>query len=80
MVLFKEEETEEQTMTGLQADLTAAKRKLTTIGQGLNDGKEQIFVPNKSSKQIWRVKSKLQRKGRASCFGSRNHAQNTHTG
>eukprot|EP00972_Heterocapsa_arctica_P057831 8530844-Heterocapsa_arctica.AAC.1 len=53
MVLLKEEGTEEQTIVKLHTDLTAAKQKLTDIGQVLNDEKEQIFAQRKSGEQIW---------------------------
>eukprot|EP00972_Heterocapsa_arctica_P108741 16011318-Heterocapsa_arctica.AAC.1 len=52
MVLLTKE-AEEQTIIGLHTDLTAAKQKLTNIGQVLNDGEEQIFVQHKSSNTIW---------------------------
>eukprot|EP00972_Heterocapsa_arctica_P031735 4675311-Heterocapsa_arctica.AAC.1 len=44
MVLFKEGDTEEEAIRGLYKDLNEANKKLTDIGQVLNDKKEQIFV------------------------------------
>eukprot|EP00972_Heterocapsa_arctica_P043023 6343717-Heterocapsa_arctica.AAC.1 len=42
MVLFKEEETEVETLSGLDTDLQAAKQQLTIIGQVLNNGRADI--------------------------------------
>eukprot|EP00972_Heterocapsa_arctica_P054281 8000205-Heterocapsa_arctica.AAC.1 len=42
MVLHTEDESEIQTVTGLDMDLKEAKSKLTSIGQVLNDSKAQI--------------------------------------
>eukprot|EP00972_Heterocapsa_arctica_P115421 16447640-Heterocapsa_arctica.AAC.1 len=52
MVLFKEDEPELITGTGLDTDLKEANAKLTNIGQELNDSKEQICMPNKSTERI----------------------------
>eukprot|EP00972_Heterocapsa_arctica_P091273 13467399-Heterocapsa_arctica.AAC.1 len=57
MVLFKEEDTEEQAITGLHNDITKAKRHLTDIGQMLNDKTEHIFVQNKSAETTWHITS-----------------------
>eukprot|EP00972_Heterocapsa_arctica_P044833 6615457-Heterocapsa_arctica.AAC.1 len=43
MVLFKEGDTEEEAISGLYKDLIEAKSRLTSIGQVLNDKKEQMF-------------------------------------
>eukprot|EP00972_Heterocapsa_arctica_P020437 3014424-Heterocapsa_arctica.AAC.1 len=48
MVSFKNDDTEIQAVMGLSKDLDKAKEKLTSIGQLLNDSKEQIIMPNKS--------------------------------
>eukprot|EP00972_Heterocapsa_arctica_P081774 12052841-Heterocapsa_arctica.AAC.1 len=53
MVLFKEGDTEEETISGLYKDLMEAKNKLTEIGQVLNDKNEQIVVPSKTGEKIW---------------------------
>eukprot|EP00972_Heterocapsa_arctica_P068577 10132696-Heterocapsa_arctica.AAC.1 len=53
MVLFKEDETEIQTVDGLNSDLNNAKQKLTKIGQVVNDSKEQTFMPNKNMEKLW---------------------------
>ncbi len=47
MVIFKEGDTEEQTMEGLYQDLMAAKHKLSTVRQVMNDGG---LLPNKEGK------------------------------
>ena len=47
MVIFKEGDTEEQTMEGLYQDLMAAKDKLSTVRQVMNDGG---LLPNKEGK------------------------------
>eukprot|EP00972_Heterocapsa_arctica_P052185 7675455-Heterocapsa_arctica.AAC.1 len=53
MVLFKEGDTEEQAIVGLHKDLTDAKRKLTDIGQVLNDKKEHTLVQSKTVERVW---------------------------
>eukprot|EP00972_Heterocapsa_arctica_P044435 6559742-Heterocapsa_arctica.AAC.1 len=53
MVLFKEGDTEEEAISGLFKDLMEAKDKLTSIGQVLNDNKEQVFVQNKTGERVW---------------------------
>eukprot|EP00972_Heterocapsa_arctica_P060141 8871458-Heterocapsa_arctica.AAC.1 len=50
MVLFKEGDTEEEAVSGLYKD---AKDKLTSIGQVLNDKKEQISVQSKPGERVW---------------------------
>eukprot|EP00972_Heterocapsa_arctica_P038895 5731412-Heterocapsa_arctica.AAC.1 len=49
MVLFKESDNENFAVEGIIADLDRTNRKLKAIGQRLNDGKEQILVPFKST-------------------------------
>eukprot|EP00972_Heterocapsa_arctica_P084975 12521305-Heterocapsa_arctica.AAC.1 len=53
MVLFKEGDTEEEDISGLYKDLMEAKKRLTEIGQVLNDKKEQIFVQSTTGDKIW---------------------------
>eukprot|EP00972_Heterocapsa_arctica_P101816 15001564-Heterocapsa_arctica.AAC.1 len=53
MVLFKEEDTEIQAVTGLSNDLDKAKEKPTSIGHVLNDTKEQIRMPTKFMDKLW---------------------------
>eukprot|EP00972_Heterocapsa_arctica_P110068 16207179-Heterocapsa_arctica.AAC.2 len=53
MVLFKEGDTEQQTIVGLHTYFTEAKQTLTDIGQFLTDNKERIFVQSKSGEQVW---------------------------
>eukprot|EP00972_Heterocapsa_arctica_P040210 5924373-Heterocapsa_arctica.AAC.1 len=53
MVLFKEGDTEEEAVSGLYKDLMEGKDKFTSIGQVLNDKKEQLFVHNKTGERIW---------------------------
>eukprot|EP00972_Heterocapsa_arctica_P057353 8463952-Heterocapsa_arctica.AAC.1 len=53
MVLFKEGDTEDTTISGLCKDLMEAKDKLTSLGQVLNDKKEQIFVHNNTGERVW---------------------------
>eukprot|EP00972_Heterocapsa_arctica_P012940 1901646-Heterocapsa_arctica.AAC.1 len=52
MVLSKEGDTEEEAVSGLYKDLMDAKDKLTSIGQVLNDKKEQLFVQSKTGERI----------------------------
>eukprot|EP00972_Heterocapsa_arctica_P088870 13105333-Heterocapsa_arctica.AAC.1 len=56
MVLFKESDNENFAVEGIIADLDRTKGKLKAIGQRLNDGKEQIFVPFKSTEKMFREK------------------------
>eukprot|EP00972_Heterocapsa_arctica_P056511 8339721-Heterocapsa_arctica.AAC.1 len=53
MALFKEGDVEEEAISGLYKDLMEAKKRLTEIGQVLNDQKEQIFVQSKTGEIIW---------------------------
>eukprot|EP00972_Heterocapsa_arctica_P055439 8179337-Heterocapsa_arctica.AAC.1 len=68
MVLFKEGDTEEEeeAVSGLYKDLVEAKDKFTSIGQVLNDKKEQIFVQNKTGENMAPTLPRLQRKSRTS--------------
>eukprot|EP00972_Heterocapsa_arctica_P003384 505018-Heterocapsa_arctica.AAC.1 len=54
MVLFKESVTEIGAIEGIIHDLDNTKGRLTAIGQRLNNGKEQIFVPYKSMEKLWK--------------------------
>eukprot|EP00972_Heterocapsa_arctica_P079533 11720834-Heterocapsa_arctica.AAC.1 len=54
MVLFKESGNDKFAVEGIIADLDRTKGKLKAIGQRLNDGKEQMFVPFKSTVIILR--------------------------
>eukprot|EP00972_Heterocapsa_arctica_P062760 9257156-Heterocapsa_arctica.AAC.1 len=54
MVLFKEYDTEVAAVEGIIQDVDDTNGRLTDIGQRLNDGKEEIFVPFKSMDKIWR--------------------------
>eukprot|EP00972_Heterocapsa_arctica_P068896 10179362-Heterocapsa_arctica.AAC.1 len=51
MVIFEEGDTEEEAISGLYKDLMEANNKLTSIGQVLNDKKEQLFVHNKTGER-----------------------------
>eukprot|EP00972_Heterocapsa_arctica_P018296 2702248-Heterocapsa_arctica.AAC.1 len=53
VVLFKEGDTEEETISELYKDLMEAKDKLTIIGQVLNDKKEHTFVQSKTGERVW---------------------------
>eukprot|EP00972_Heterocapsa_arctica_P045297 6686472-Heterocapsa_arctica.AAC.1 len=54
MVLFKETPNELDTVKGIIEDLDRTKSKLRTMGQRLNDAKEQVFVPFESVANIFR--------------------------
>eukprot|EP00972_Heterocapsa_arctica_P097935 14449933-Heterocapsa_arctica.AAC.1 len=54
MVLFKEPDNENFAVEGMIAGLDRTKGKLKAIGQRLNDGKEQISVPFKSTERMFR--------------------------
>eukprot|EP00972_Heterocapsa_arctica_P038141 5616143-Heterocapsa_arctica.AAC.1 len=54
MVLFKESSIENIAVEGIIEDLEHTKSKLRAIGQRLNDGKEQIFVPFESTAKKFR--------------------------
>eukprot|EP00972_Heterocapsa_arctica_P002989 440086-Heterocapsa_arctica.AAC.1 len=54
MVLFKETSNETDTVKGMIEDLEHTKARLRSIGQRLNDAKEQIFVPFESVAKIFR--------------------------
>eukprot|EP00972_Heterocapsa_arctica_P093615 13808964-Heterocapsa_arctica.AAC.1 len=54
MVLPKESDNEHFVVEGIIADLDRTKGKLKAIGQRLNDGKEQMFVPFKSTEIMFR--------------------------
>eukprot|EP00972_Heterocapsa_arctica_P077707 11461367-Heterocapsa_arctica.AAC.1 len=54
MVLFKESPIENNAVEGIIEDLGHTKSKLRTIGQILNDGKEQICVPFESTAKKFR--------------------------
>eukprot|EP00972_Heterocapsa_arctica_P109092 16064345-Heterocapsa_arctica.AAC.1 len=56
MVLFKESPNEHRAVEGIITDLGHTKSKLRTIGQILNDGNEQIFVPFASTAKKFREK------------------------
>eukprot|EP00972_Heterocapsa_arctica_P109031 16056919-Heterocapsa_arctica.AAC.1 len=49
MVLFKESDNNNFAVEGIVADLDHTRSKLRAIGQIINDGKEQIFVPFEST-------------------------------
>eukprot|EP00972_Heterocapsa_arctica_P085155 12547305-Heterocapsa_arctica.AAC.2 len=49
MVLFKDSDDENVAVEGIISDLDHAKGKPRAIGQRLNDGKEQRFVPFEST-------------------------------
>eukprot|EP00972_Heterocapsa_arctica_P019739 2910714-Heterocapsa_arctica.AAC.1 len=66
MVLFKEGDTEEEAVSGLYEDLMEAKDNLTSIGQVLNDKKEQIFIQDKTGENMAPALPILQRKSRTS--------------
>eukprot|EP00972_Heterocapsa_arctica_P100550 14825760-Heterocapsa_arctica.AAC.1 len=51
MVLFKEGDTEQEAINGLYNDLMEAKDKLTSIGQVLNDKKEQFLRKTKQERE-----------------------------
>eukprot|EP00972_Heterocapsa_arctica_P093531 13795860-Heterocapsa_arctica.AAC.1 len=53
MVLFKEGDTEEESISGLYKDLIESNNKFTEIVQVLNDKKERIFVQSKTGEIIW---------------------------
>jgi hypothetical protein len=53
MVLFREEDSEIEAVNGIISDLGHTKGKLKAIGQRLNDGKEQIVVPNASTAKLF---------------------------
>eukprot|EP00972_Heterocapsa_arctica_P054765 8072235-Heterocapsa_arctica.AAC.1 len=53
MVLFKEGDTEEEAIRGIDKALTEAKQRLTDIGPVLNDKKELIFVQSKTGEILW---------------------------
>eukprot|EP00972_Heterocapsa_arctica_P039183 5771829-Heterocapsa_arctica.AAC.1 len=53
MVLFKEDETDIETVDGLNKDLNNAKQKLTNIAQVLDDIKQLIFMPNNNMEKLW---------------------------
>eukprot|EP00972_Heterocapsa_arctica_P071667 10586255-Heterocapsa_arctica.AAC.1 len=55
MVLFKETSNENDTVKGIIEDLDRTKARLRAIGQRLNDGKEQIFVPFESVAKLLRT-------------------------
>eukprot|EP00972_Heterocapsa_arctica_P064866 9574527-Heterocapsa_arctica.AAC.1 len=54
MVLFKESDNEHFAVEGILADLDRTKGQLKAIGHRLNDGKEQICVPFKSTERVFR--------------------------
>eukprot|EP00972_Heterocapsa_arctica_P037466 5516303-Heterocapsa_arctica.AAC.1 len=54
MVLFKESDNEKYEVEGIIVDLDRTKGKLKAIGQKLNDGKQQIFVPFTSTERMLR--------------------------
>eukprot|EP00972_Heterocapsa_arctica_P071312 10534086-Heterocapsa_arctica.AAC.1 len=54
MVLFKESPNEDTAVEGIIEDLGHTKTKLRAIGQRLNDGKEQMFVPFESTAKKFR--------------------------
>eukprot|EP00972_Heterocapsa_arctica_P090981 13424019-Heterocapsa_arctica.AAC.2 len=53
MVLFREDPTEAQAVIGIMDDLERTKGRLTSIGQVLNDSKEQVFMPNTYIERHW---------------------------
>eukprot|EP00972_Heterocapsa_arctica_P054776 8073791-Heterocapsa_arctica.AAC.1 len=55
MVLFREDPTDTQAVVGIVDDLEGTKGRLTSIGQVLNDSKEQVFMPSRSIKQLWNM-------------------------
>eukprot|EP00972_Heterocapsa_arctica_P057799 8526699-Heterocapsa_arctica.AAC.1 len=56
MVLFKESPNETTAVEGIITDLGHTNSKLRAIGQRLNDGKAQIFVPFESTAKKFRDK------------------------
>eukprot|EP00972_Heterocapsa_arctica_P093931 13854328-Heterocapsa_arctica.AAC.1 len=54
MLLFREDPTEIQAVLGIMDDLDRTKGRFTSIGQVLNDSKEEVFMPNKSIERVWR--------------------------
>eukprot|EP00972_Heterocapsa_arctica_P088152 12998840-Heterocapsa_arctica.AAC.1 len=56
MVLFKESPIENIAVEGIIEDLDHTKSKFRAIGQRLNDGKDQIFVPFESAAKKFRDK------------------------
>eukprot|EP00972_Heterocapsa_arctica_P016665 2457932-Heterocapsa_arctica.AAC.1 len=66
MFLFNKGDTEEEAISGLYTYLMEAKRKLTEIGQVLNDNKEHVSVRSKTGEDMASTLPRLQRQSRTS--------------
>eukprot|EP00972_Heterocapsa_arctica_P042354 6242923-Heterocapsa_arctica.AAC.1 len=52
MVLFREDPIETEVVLGIEEELHRTKERLTSIGQVLDDSKEQLFIPTKSVERL----------------------------
>ena len=55
--MFKEGDTEHESVGGLYSDLVHTKSKLEYIGQKLNNNKQQFFVQNKIAEKALYVQN-----------------------